>query len=837
MKIFAVLTVLFLTSVYAAENLHHPALNPVQIEYLTGLPEAKLFEDGQAFAVIVVADGPDDFNLPQMVSVPGAPGYRELTAMTAAAQELQRNLKAVSGGLDFPILKASGTLPEDKTLILVGAGVATRKFKLSNEDVAPGGFKVESFSRGIAILGASRPKIPAVSWDGAYGTNYGVFDFLERFAGCRFFFPGPDGTVTPPLNKLAIPPIRYRDAPFYSFRSMHFHGGSFPGGSIIDTMRMALAYRAGGQGDASVRSPVHTPSDPVALGMPCSIDANGEPRKTTPRMPCLGNPDSPAKFIEIAMAAKDGRIPVKEYDIYGAIPTEKYFWFCPPDHPVRCACQYCRPKSGALYHAEASDIFAKFIQKSAELLAEKNPETTLFFLPYYNYTACPPGLRLPGNTKAMVCLMYGESLYHDPEIGRRHREFIDGWYQATGKPVRVYTYPNWPGISYSPFPRQYYHNLQRFTRDFRGRIDGLYSDGPHVGGIMAIEGGFYAFTLPSTYCHFRLMWNPDYDVDAAVRDLCDKLYGAASTPMHNIITRIADLWEGPSTTGIATALELGDYRAGVISKEVGYRDIIRPEFTQMLKTELDSAYQTVPENTVEYRRVKLFGDTLKLFFADYDYFYNPKPSSSPPVKAVRIPGEKPTLSEKLAAMDWEQIPRYYFVNAYVAHSSEPPQKASLQLAWDDKGLLFKVECDEPEPEKIDLQERTNIFSGDLLEFFIEYTAGTTYQMGLNLAGSQKDRFIGTPPQKRAGAHQRLLERTPAGWRCVWYCSWTLLDNEQPFTAERQVRINIVRTRKLKGDYKKDISRLNTTRSRAHADPTALVEINFVTDSKLQTKEN
>ena len=34
---------------------------------------------------------------------------------------------------------------------------------------------------------------------------YGVYEFLERYAGCRFYFPGPLGTIVPKRSKLVVP--------------------------------------------------------------------------------------------------------------------------------------------------------------------------------------------------------------------------------------------------------------------------------------------------------------------------------------------------------------------------------------------------------------------------------------------------------------------------------------------------------------------------------------------------------------------------------------------------------------------------------------------------------
>jgi Domain of unknown function (DUF4838) len=50
-------------------------------------------------------------------------------------------------------------------------------------------------------------------------TLFGVYDFLERFAGVRFYFPGEIGTVIPKHKTLSVPTISIVDAPDYVART------------------------------------------------------------------------------------------------------------------------------------------------------------------------------------------------------------------------------------------------------------------------------------------------------------------------------------------------------------------------------------------------------------------------------------------------------------------------------------------------------------------------------------------------------------------------------------------------------------------------------------------
>ena len=53
---------------------------------------------------------------------------------------------------------------------------------------------------------------------GAHATLFGTYDFLERFAGCRFYFPGRLGEIVPRAATLRLPKGRYRSAPSFTLR-------------------------------------------------------------------------------------------------------------------------------------------------------------------------------------------------------------------------------------------------------------------------------------------------------------------------------------------------------------------------------------------------------------------------------------------------------------------------------------------------------------------------------------------------------------------------------------------------------------------------------------------
>lgn len=795
--------------ILSAANWNDPALTPVKITVNKNSKPLTVFAAGQSNCVIVTP-GKEDKKFQPLTHVQSFPlkksEYKNGVA-NFAALELQSIIKSASG-VELPVITADTAIPEGKTPIFVGMSSAAKKYGFDNSNTPAGGFKIEVKNNAAAILNAPYPEKPYVAWDGLFTAIYATYDFAERFLECRFYYPGPDGTIIPKTAELKLPELSYSDAPDISMRILFsWLTTKLPGYPQMDPLKMALRYRAGGHGKFSVAPPPHW-ADPVKKeGLKPAVDAKGKPIKTRPLMPCFGNPESVQAFMK------------------SLNPREKFIKILPPDHPIKCQCSFCKPMydMSVPYHGRASKVYNKFVQSVAQEMKKSCPDKTFYFTAYYNYTSPAPGLTLPDNTMVQLCLMYGQNAYHDPYINKTTRQWIRDWSKITGKEVFVYVYPNWPGEP-GPFPRQYYHNLKNFFVENHGLIGGLFSDGPNYGGHQAIEGHFYAFTLPSTFCEFKLLWNHKYDVDAGVLDMCNRMYGNGSKHMHKIITACADLWESKATTGHKSMYHLGEYEAGGITKDVLYKQIIKPEFVKMLKNELEAAYNAVEKDSAEYRRIDLFGKTFKLFFKDYELFINPQ--AIPPKTAVAM--ELPyvaDIAEKADMPEWDNVPKQYFVNAHLSHGPQPKINSAVQIAYDRAGVIYKFTFDEPDMQTVLTTPAANVWGGDCIEVFTEYVPGSIYHITVNMEKAMRDRFIGKSPAKRSNMPYRHIVKHEDHWVYMLYLPFSTLDATKKFDPKGTIRFNAVRTRYQKsGD--RAITRWHTTFSRAHADSTAFGTISF-----------
>ena len=106
-----------------------------------------------------------------------------------------------------------------KKVIYVGSVDKSEVKKLDRD-----GFYIRSKGKDIEIAGhveTGHPKVRSVSY--AKGTRFGVYDFLERFAEVRFYFPGKYGVVVTEKKFLELPEIDITDRPDMQFRSLYLN--------------------------------------------------------------------------------------------------------------------------------------------------------------------------------------------------------------------------------------------------------------------------------------------------------------------------------------------------------------------------------------------------------------------------------------------------------------------------------------------------------------------------------------------------------------------------------------------------------------------------------------
>ncbi|NLF92696.1 MAG: hypothetical protein GX564_02315, partial [Oligosphaeraceae bacterium] len=141
-----------------------------------------------------------------------------------AAGELQTLLGEVLAA-QLPIVTE---LPADGTAIVLGFNAWSQAAGLEPGKLVRDGFFLKTQGRNLFIAGNDDPEADieqAINRGGAWshrfdrGTLFGVYDFLERFAGARFYFPGL-GTVLPRTAEIRLPECDIFERPDFGERKV-----------------------------------------------------------------------------------------------------------------------------------------------------------------------------------------------------------------------------------------------------------------------------------------------------------------------------------------------------------------------------------------------------------------------------------------------------------------------------------------------------------------------------------------------------------------------------------------------------------------------------------------
>jgi hypothetical protein len=342
----------------AAEFVKAPDLNPVKLLTLPKHKPVTIVQDGKAGAVVHVAVAEPTENLKRMVS------------------ELVEVIR-LSTGAELKL--AEQMPPAEQSTIVIGDCEASRQAGNYATQVPVEGFVVKTVRRRVYLVGSSR-EYP--SGDANDSTTWAVVDFLERFAGVRWYWPAEvGGRSIIETDSLIVPAVHYTDAPVFQYRQPHpttiKTPQSLAGMPKAETLHPPLVQlRAGGSWPWTMRG-VH--SLPVnaqrTLGSQELLDyvLKGCAEvwgKNNPNWPGLIATSQGARFVR------------------GDAVYVSYL-----DHPVRPehVCQqwqqHLKPRQWVW--KKASLVMGMFVRQLAEEVQKRWPDKRVVYLPYWDHVLCP----------------------------------------------------------------------------------------------------------------------------------------------------------------------------------------------------------------------------------------------------------------------------------------------------------------------------------------------------------------------------------------------------------------------------------------------------------------
>lgn len=346
------------------------------------------------------------------------------------------------------------------------------------------------------------------------GLEYAAYEFLERYLGIRWLFPGEIGEYIPTMTEVVIPRQEVAQSP--SFLSRTF-SGTFgeDSGVFRKTPAWMRKMRASSirvqfhhnlwrlfPGELGVEHPEYFPMRNGERFVPKPEDqVSWQPCFTAP-----GSADAAAERIR---------------DFWTKNPARDSYSLGVNDGVGFCTCETCQAVNGDRNnfagYAHVTPSFIQFANRLAERLRGDFPERKFGFLAYVGILEPPEDMAVD---PALVPFMtFDRMMWLDPEKEKGGKELTIRWKEKV---------PNlgWYDYIYGRFysvPRIYFHHAADYLR------------WGHEHGVRHYYAEYYPagdwHEGPKFYLTMKLCWNLGLDVDALLDEWYVCAVGAEAAPL------------------------------------------------------------------------------------------------------------------------------------------------------------------------------------------------------------------------------------------------------------------------------------------------------------------
>ena len=535
-----------------------------------------------------------------------------------AAREAAQLLSEAYGTKITVRPQVSGKVPA----IIIGDQELAKKNGLDISKIDRDGYFIKTIGQNVLIIGRDDPKrsprrIGNFNGDsGERATLFGVYEFLERFAGVRFYFPGKLGTILPKKKEWKLPAIDIYDRPdkvqrstYSSWRPrnltmppelgkpfnmsqyrlrMRYHSWTWPcchglekQGFVERFSKSNPEYFASNsQGksvlqfrnehtnqlcfNSGIRQEIYKDALSFLKGEPATVRGIRPYHRTDPK--------------RIAWHSQlDLRIPV--YDI---TPDDGYY-------PCRCPkCSKSFPDITGRNNKALSDFMWRYYADAANYVKGYGYIAAWIYYP----TLLTPDFKLPDNILFVMCPK-GPWSCGNETVYKKEMEKVKTWGKITGNRMRLWNYMiKYPHGSYPGVPSNAPRAVARYYRDAAPYICGAFAE-------VGMER--FMFQYLNLYVYYKALWDNNLDIEALLKEHHELLFGAAAKHMAAFYDEIEKIWlglvgnsvdtpEGPKTVQIADFdVWTKRYPESVMKKMEGF---------------LKAAEAAVPKNSMEAARIR-----------------------------------------------------------------------------------------------------------------------------------------------------------------------------------------------------------------------------------------
>jgi len=559
-----------------------------------------------------------------------------------AAAELQDLL-----GQRFGVVPPVVTAPSaGKKAIHVGDSAFVRAAGLDTGALPRDGFRIRTVAEGVCIAGRDDPKVDAflrVKHDGVdnlhyeRGTLFGVYDFLERFAGMRFYFPGELGTVVPKAGALDVPETDLRDAPDYTVRKIsYFWDGAqtVPVDRTIEgrNIKTLNCYRQrfqteevscchGQNGFYIPERFAGTHPEYFQLlkdGARCL--ATDHPNGCVYcRQLCQSSDVWEEIYRDCVSYLKGEKADVRKIPHWRASSRARgeFAWglnmqrarggvcidVMPQDGMKACCCEKCQAAYAAASNPKspASELVWGRTADLARRLKSDGFDVTIVQMAYGDYHGVP-SVDLPDNLLVMLATR-GQWSVVDPEILARENADVEAWVRKLGHKVWLWNYPCKVACGNNLFP-DIAPMAPRCWGAYYARMKPLI-----IGAYAESNCDKWIFNYLNYYIYGKVAWHNDAKTAELIDEHHRLMFGAKAAPhMAEFYTTLERKWVR-EVVGNPVVTSLGPGVRPPSENQLWF-EVYSPEVLARLDGLLKKAESTVRSDSLEARRIRFVRDNF-----------------------------------------------------------------------------------------------------------------------------------------------------------------------------------------------------------------------------------
>ncbi len=384
------------------------------------------------------------------------------------------------------------------------------------EGLGKEGFRIRSTGENITIASAS-----------SRGILYGVYTFLEKLCGCRWFSSAV--TRIPKRRRLAFGELDIAEAPAFECRDVYWRDafdGAFASRNKINSGKADISFKQGGMEKFfnfhHAMFDLVPPDRYFGEHPEYFSEVDG---KRVPRQLCLTNPD-----VAVIAAGQ-----VKKW--IRANPDCKIFSIAQNDGGGYCTCEKCR----ALDEAEGSPAASilRFSNAVAGIVCREYPDVLLHTFAYHYSRHAPKTIKPHKNLIVRLCdieCSFSQPLeyYYKNEPESTEARFIDDLKSWSDITDHLYIWDYCTNFHHYLLPFPNLASLQENVKLFRRyHVKGMFTEGNFS------HGGGGAMAELEAYLQAKLFWDPDIDLDETIDDFLHGYFGAGAV----YIRRYLDLMQ------------------------------------------------------------------------------------------------------------------------------------------------------------------------------------------------------------------------------------------------------------------------------------------------------